>query len=788
MRFTVKAKLASAIGAIIVLSMFTGGLAYVKLSELAATSHDLVIRASTISDAGEAEIEVLAQVRAEHNLIIATTPDEASRSADEIKKLRDSLNQLAGRNYAAATDEYKTLIGKFGAQYEKMNKIEDEVVRLGSLKSSYRAAEYSSTEGRPAFVALNDSVDAALAKLNGLASSADTVKANTALLGVKFAWTNVRGTLYLAAGAGDSQALSKDLALLKDQIDAASKTTQQAVAAATIAGVPANDVSAAAEKLSKTFAHGMEIVGEAGNILAANLSSADSRAATDATLAAANDFIDRVKRAMADLSTESSRQANQAQAILIGAIIISLVIAIGSAAWIAFNLSHGLGRAVSLAEGIAGGDLSQKIDAPSDDEVGDLIKALNTMTTSLNATAHVADTIASGDLAVQAKRLSDKDTLGIALERMLQGLRATAQVAETIASGDLTVQAKRLSDKDTLGVALEKMLDKLKSVVTEALGAAQNVSAGSQQLSESAEQMSQGATEQASATEEASSSMEEMAANVKQNSDNASQTEKIARQSAQDAEASGAAVSRAVNAMETIAEKITIVQEIARQTDLLALNAAVEAARAGEHGRGFAVVASEVRKLAERSQAAAAEISKLSGETVKSAQEAGSMLTRLVPDIKRTAELVAEITAACHEQDVGAAQINQAIQQLDQVTQQNASASEEVSATSEELTAQAEQLHHTISFFRLDASAASGAASTTTIVDKAVSALKGKAASMRARDALKEPHKTAHVAVAHIGHPLAKGASAKKSAASSKGYALEMRTNEDETDEEFKRA
>ena len=332
------------------------------------------------------------------------------------------------------------------------------------------------------------------------------------------------------------------------------------------------------------------------------------------------------------------------------------------------------------------------------------------------------------------------------------------------------------------------MLDKLKSVVNDALSATQNVASGSHQLSASAEQLSQGATEQASATEEASSSMEEMAANIKQNSDNASQTEKMARQSAQDAEVSGAAVTSAVKAMETIAEKITIVQEIARQTDLLALNAAVEAARAGEHGRGFAVVASEVRKLAERSQAAATEISKVSGETVKSAQEAGSMLTRLVPDIKRTAELVAEITAACREQDVGAEQINRAIQQLDQVTQQNAASSEEVSATSEELTAQAEQLQQTISFFRLDASAASGIASTTPTVDKAVSALKSKAASMRDRDALKEPHKAARAAVAPIGRPPAKSASAKKAAASGKGFALELRANEDETDDEFKRA
>jgi methyl-accepting chemotaxis protein len=195
--------------------------------------------------------------------------------------------------------------------------------------------------------------------------------------------------------------------------------------------------------------------------------------------------------------------------------------------------------------------------------------------------------------------------------------------------------------------------------------------------------------------------MEEMASNIKQNADNAAQTEKIARQSAKDAEVSGEAVSRAVEAMRTIAEKITIVQEIARQTDLLALNAAVEAARAGEHGRGFAVVASEVRKLAERSQTAATEIGAVSSDTVKAAQSAGEMLTTLVPNIRKTAELVAEISAACREQDIGASQINEAIQQLDKVTQQNASASEQMSATSEELAAQAEELQASIAYFRL---------------------------------------------------------------------------------------
>jgi methyl-accepting chemotaxis protein len=290
-----------------------------------------------------------------------------------------------------------------------------------------------------------------------------------------------------------------------------------------------------------------------------------------------------------------------------------------------------------------------------------------------------------------------------------RGLNRAISAVRDVAEGDLTKTAE-ITTHDEVGDLLghvNSMVERLRGVVGDALSAADNVSSGSQQLSSGSEQLSQGATEQASSAEEASASMEEMAANIKQNADNAAQTEKIARQSSKDAEASGEAVNKAVNAMRTIAEKISIVQEIARQTDLLALNAAVEAARAGEHGRGFAVVASEVRKLAERSQLAAAEISGLSGETVKVATEAGEMLSRLVPDIRKTAELVAEISAACREQDIGASQINEAIQQLDKVTQQNAGASEEMSATSEELAAQAEELQASIAFFRVDGAGAS---------------------------------------------------------------------------------
>ena len=354
-------------------------------------------------------------------------------------------------------------------------------------------------------------------------------------------------------------------------------------------------------------------------------------------------------------------------------------------------------------------------------------------------------------------------------------LNEAVAISNSLAKGDLTVSVDVKSHDETgqLLAAMKGMVEKLQSVVFDVRGAADNVGAGSQQLSAGAQQLSQGATEQASAIEEVSSSMEEMVSNIRQNADNAQQTEKIAVKSAQDAREGGKVVTDTVGAMKEIADKISIIEEIARQTNLLALNAAIEAARAGEHGKGFAVVASEVRKLAERSQTAAAEISQLSKSSVEVAEKAGEMLAKLVPDIQKTAELVQEISAGSNEQNTGAEQINKAIQQLDQVIQQNAGASEEMASTSEELSSQAEQMQGTISFFRVDGS--------------------GSVVKTEVKRPLKAMQK---VNIAHMGHSESKmlAMPSGKAACSSKGIMLDMGGNggnggnrSDSLDAEFER-
>jgi methyl-accepting chemotaxis protein len=362
-----------------------------------------------------------------------------------------------------------------------------------------------------------------------------------------------------------------------------------------------------------------------------------------------------------------------------------------------------------LIQGAADGQLDKRADASL--FVGGwnkLVSGINDTVTNivgpLMVTADYVDRVSKGDMpptitdTYKGQYNQIKNNLNVLIEAT-NGITANAK---QVAQGNLMVELRKRSEKDELMESLANMVDKLKEVVTEVQSAADNVATGGQEMSATAQQMSQGATEQAASAEEISSSMEQMASNIRQNTDNAMQTEKIAVKSASDAREGGKAVTETVSAMKEIATKISIIEEIARQTNLLALNAAIEAARAGEHGKGFAVVASEVRKLAERSQSAAGEISKLSTSSVAIAEQAGDMLNKMLPDIQKTAELVQEISASSKEQDTGAEQINKAIQQLDQVIQQNAGSAEEMASTTEELSSQAEQLKATIAFFTLD--------------------------------------------------------------------------------------
>ena len=330
---------------------------------------------------------------------------------------------------------------------------------------------------------------------------------------------------------------------------------------------------------------------------------------------------------------------------------------------------------------------------------------------------HLAEEIAKGDASVRLN-LDQKDEigqLGQALDNMAAGLNKSADVADEIAKGNLNVDVPVASEKDQLGHALKTMVEKLNSVLGQVQTAGDQIASGSTQVSDSSQSLSQGATEQASSLEEITSSMTEMSSQTKQNAENATQANQLSAQARDAAQKGNEQMKEMMTAMDeinvsgqNISKIIKVIDEIAFQTNLLALNAAVEAARAGQHGKGFAVVAEEVRNLAARSAQAARETADLiEGSVAKAengvgiAQRTAEALSEIVTGITKTTDLVAEIAAASNEQSQGIGQINQGLNQIESVTQQNTANAEESAAASEELASQAQQLNKLLTQFQL---------------------------------------------------------------------------------------
>ena len=305
------------------------------------------------------------------------------------------------------------------------------------------------------------------------------------------------------------------------------------------------------------------------------------------------------------------------------------------------------------------------------------------------------------DQPVQITEEGDLRTLQESCRDLLEYLRSLVEQADRLAKGDLTTTIRPRSERDRLGTSWANMSAQLSSTIENARFASTSVSLAAQQLTSSSGVLSNGTAQQAASVEETTASLEEMSSSITQNADHSRNLEQMAMRGAQDAEEAAGSVFKTVSAMKTISERIGIIQDIAYQTNLLALNAAIEAARAGEQGRGFAVVAAEIRRLAERSQTAAKQISELTVGSLEIAAQSGQKLGQLAPAIRRTADVVQELAAASAEQAAGVGQMNRAMAQVDQVTQQNASASEELAATAEELRQQAENLERLLSFFKV---------------------------------------------------------------------------------------
>jgi methyl-accepting chemotaxis protein len=288
--------------------------------------------------------------------------------------------------------------------------------------------------------------------------------------------------------------------------------------------------------------------------------------------------------------------------------------------------------------------------------------------------------------------------------RILRPIKSTAELIDRVVEGDLRIELEEASNDEMghLQQKINQMVGKFKEVLSFIGESSQNIKVSSQEMRGFSSDLFRGAENQSNSVEQVAASMEEMSSNIALNASNSSETQKLAIESGEGVQESYKSASETLEAMNVITKKISIIGEIARQTNLLALNAAVEAARAGEHGRGFAVVAAEIRKLAERSQIASAEIDQASGKGIEISRNSSQLLQSLVSKINHTVDLVQQITRASEEQNVGASQVNDSIQSLNLIVNRNTESASRIKSNSENLDRLADSLQENLAFFKIN--------------------------------------------------------------------------------------
>ena len=387
-----------------------------------------------------------------------------------------------------------------------------------------------------------------------------------------------------------------------------------------------------------------------------------------------------------------------------------------------------LNVAAGYVDQISKGAIPAKITDSYNGDFNVLKNNLNTCIDAVNALVADANMLSvaavEGRLATRAdatKHLGDfrKIVQGVndTLDAVIDPLNNIKTVVEALGENDMSGALKGEYQGDFLVLkdGFDLALSGINSTLHQIVDAVEQVGQSAEQLNAASQNMASTAQQQSSSVEEVSSSLTETDSQVKANTDNATTANQLVMgtsQAASEGQEKMSAMTEAMNAInasaQNIAKIIKVIDEIAFQTNLLALNAAVEAARAGQHGRGFAVVAQEVRNLAGRSAKAARETAELIEDSVKRvgdgvniAKETGAALDKIVVNVAKVKDLVAEIAVASAEQSKGVSQINVAMESVSQAAQQGSQQSEELASASSELSNLAGRMREEVRRFKL---------------------------------------------------------------------------------------